>query len=85
MAAGEIIISDGRITPEILEKITSEVVNNIQTTSKDPGQYEEVDSLQGITSIPVFHQSGSTYKLVRVLLSILKGVCLLYTSDAADE
>ena len=74
MAAGEIIISDGRITPEILEKITSEVVNNIQTTSKDPGQYEEVDSLQGITSIPVFHQSGSTYKLVRVLLSILKGV-----------
>lgn len=74
MAAGDIIIPDGRLTPEILEKITSEVVNNIQTTSKDPGQYEEVDSLQGITSIPVFHQSGSTYKLVRVLLSILKGV-----------
>lgn len=74
MAAGDIIIPDGRITPEILEKITSEVVNNIQTTSKDPGQYEEVNSLAGITSIPVFQQSGSTYKLVRVLLSILKGV-----------
>lgn len=74
MAAGDIIIPDGRITPEILEKITSEVVNNIQTTSKDPGQYEEVESLTGITSIPVFQQSGSTFKLVRVLLSILKGV-----------
>lgn len=74
MAAGDIIIPDGRLTPEILEKITSEVVNNIQTTSKDPGQYEEVDSLTGITSIPVFQLSGSTYRLVRVLLSILKGV-----------
>ena len=74
MATGDIIISDGKITPEILEKITNEVVNNIQTTSKDPGQYEEVSSLQGITSIPVLQQSGSTYKLVRVLLSILKGV-----------
>lgn len=74
MAAGDIIIPDGKITPEILQKITNEVVNNIQTTSKDPGQYEVVNSLQDITSIPVFQQTGATYKLVRVLVSILKGV-----------
>ena len=74
MAAGDIIIPDNTITPELLDKIASEVQDRILSTSKDPGQYEEVDSLTGITSIPVFQQSGSTYKLVRVLLSILKGV-----------
>lgn len=74
MAAGDIIIPDNTITPEILEKITSEVVNNIQATSKDPGQYEEVNSLQGITSLPVFQTSGAAYKLVRVAISILRGV-----------
>lgn len=74
MAAGDIIIPDGRLTPEILEKITSEVVNNIQTSSKDPGQYEEVNSLQDITSLPVFQTSGAAYKLVRVAISILRGV-----------
>lgn len=74
MAAGDIIIPDNTITPELLDKIAAEVQNRLSSTSKDPGQYEEVDSLTGITSIPVFQQSGSTYKLVRVLLSILKGV-----------
>lgn len=74
MAAGDIIIPNNIITPEILEKITSEVVNSIQTTSKDPGQYEEVNSLQGITTLPVFQVSGAAYKLVRVAVSILHGV-----------
>lgn len=74
MAAGDIIIPNNIITPDILEKITSEVVNSIQTTSKDPGQYEEVDSLQGITTLPVFQVSGAVYKLVRVAVSILRGV-----------
>lgn len=73
MAAGDIIIPNNTITPEILERISSEVKNSIASTSKDPDQYEEVNSLAGITSIPVFQQSGSNYKLVRVLLSILKG------------
>ena len=74
MAAGDIIIPDNTITPELLDKIAAEVQNRLSSTSKDPGQYEAVESLQGITSIPVFQQSGTTYKLVRVLLSILKGV-----------
>lgn len=73
MAAGDIIIPNNTITPEILDQITGEVQNRIASTAKDPGQYEEVNNLTGITSIPVFQQSGADYKLVRVLLSILKG------------
>lgn len=74
MAAGDIIVSGGRITAEELDTIAAEVTNRLSSTSKDPGEYEEVGSLEGITSIPVFQQSGSTYKLVRVLISILRGV-----------
>ena len=67
MAAGDIILSDGTtITPEDLQKIAS--------TAKDPGQYEEVSSLTGVSSLPAFQVLGSTYKLVRVALSVLKGV-----------
>lgn len=73
MAAGDIIIPGNTITPEILDQIASEVQNRLASTSKDPGQYEEVNSLTGITSIPVFQQSGADYKLVRVLVSLLKG------------
>lgn len=74
MATGDITINGVNFTPEDFDQIAREVTNRIMTTSKDPGQYEEVNSLQGITSIPVFQQSGNTYKLVRVLLSILRGV-----------
>lgn len=74
MAAGDITIAGSNFTPADFDKIAAEVTIRIASTSKDPGQYEVASSLQGITSIPVFHQSGSTYKLVRVLVSILKGV-----------
>ena len=46
----------------------------IASTAKDPGQYEEVSSLTGVSSLPAFQVLGSTYKLVRVALSVLKGV-----------
>lgn len=74
MAAGDIIVSGGRITAEELDAIAAEVTNRLSSTSKDPGEYEEVGSLEGITSIPVFQQAGATFKLVRVLISILRGV-----------
>lgn len=73
MAAGDIIIPDNTITPELLDKIAAEVQKRIASTSKDPGQYDIVESLQGLTSLPVFQQSGSSFKLVRVLISIFKG------------
>lgn len=75
MAAGDIILSSGTtVTPEDLQKIAASVTELIASTSKDPGQYEEVTSLQGVTSLPVFQVSGAAYNLVRVAVSILKGV-----------
>ena len=75
MAAGDIILSDGTtITPEDLHKIAAAVEDLIASTAKDPGQYEEVSSLTGVSSLPAFQVLGSTYKLVRVALSVLKGV-----------
>ena len=74
MAAGDIILSDGTtITPEDLQKIAAAVTELINTNAKDPGQWEEVKSLQGITSLPVFQVVGATYKLVRVAVEILRG------------
>ena len=75
MAAGDIILSDRTtITPEDLQKIAAAVEDLIASTAKDPGQYEEVSSLTGVSSLPAFQVLGSTYKLVRVALSVLKGV-----------
>lgn len=75
MAAGDIILSNGTaITQEDLQKIAAAVEDLIASTAKDPGQYEEVSSLTGVSSLPAFQVLGSTYKLVRVALSVLKGV-----------
>lgn len=75
MAAGDIILTDGTtITPNDLQKIAAAVEDLIAATAKDPGQYEEVTTLTGVTSLPVFLQLGAVYKLVRVAVSILKGV-----------
>lgn len=74
MAAGDLILSDGTtMTPEDLQKIAAAVTQLINSNAKDPGQWETVSSLQGITSMPVFQVLGSTYKLVRVAVELLKG------------
>lgn len=75
MAAGDTILSDGTtITPEDLQKIAAAVEDFIASTAKDPGQYEEVDSLVGISSLPTFQQSGNTFKTVRATIKALQGV-----------
>lgn len=75
MAAGDIILSDGTtIAPEDLQKIAAAVEDLIASTAKDPGQYEEVDSLVGISSLPTFQQSGNTFKTVRATIKALQGV-----------
>lgn len=74
MAAGDIIIPDNTLTPEILATIAAEVNKLVGTNAKDPGQWESVTSLQGVTSLPVFQQMGGAYKLVRVAVSVLKGI-----------
>jgi hypothetical protein len=68
-----ITINGLTFTPEDVNELAEAVVSIIQTTAKEPSQYEEVDSVAGVTSIPVFKQSGNTYTLVRVLVSLLKG------------
>lgn len=74
MAAGDIIIPDNTITPEIIQQIAAAVEDLIASTAKDPGQYEEVDSLVGISSLPTFQQSGNTFKTVRATIKALQGV-----------
>ena len=72
---GDIILSDGTtITPDDLQKIAAAVEDLIASTAKDPGQYEEVDSLVGISSLPTFQQSGNTFKTVRTTIKALQGV-----------
>lgn len=74
MAAGDIIIPDNTITPEIMQKIAAEVTKLINTNAKDPGQWEVVTSTNGVASLPVLQVMGSTYKLVRLAVSTLQGV-----------
>lgn len=74
MAAGDINIDGIQISPEGLARLVAAVTQNIGAKSNDPGQIEVIDSLNGVTSIPVLQQIGSTVKLVRVLVSILRGV-----------
>lgn len=74
MAAGDINIDGIQISPEGVARLVAAVTQNIEAKSNDPGQIEVIDSLNGVTSIPVLQQIGSTVKLVRVLVSILRGV-----------
>lgn len=74
MAAGDIIIPNNTITPEIMQKIAAEIIKQINTNTKDPGQWEVVTSTAGIASLPVLQVMGATYKLVRVAISTLQGV-----------
>ena len=74
MAAGDIIIPNNTITPEIMQQIATEVEKLIGTNAKDPSQWETVQSIDGVTSLPVFKIIGNTYKLVRVAVSILQGI-----------
>ncbi|GEM_PF-332317 len=73
MASSDIIINGVTFTPQDLEQLTREISNRLKSTSKDPNQYEQITTLDGVTSIPVFQQDGTTYRLVRVLTSLLKG------------
>lgn len=75
MAAGDIILSDGTtVTAEDIQKIASAVKSQLASESKDLTQYEEVNSIDNVSSLPGLRVSGSAATLVRVALSVLKGV-----------
>lgn len=73
--AGDIILSNGTtITASEVAEIASEVKKLIAKEAKEPSQYEEVDSLANLTTLPALLQNGSVYKLVRVAVELLKGM-----------
>lgn len=71
---GDIILSNGTvITASELAEIAGEVKKLIAKESKEPSQYEEVNSLSGLTTLPALLQSGSSFRLVRAAVELLKG------------
>lgn len=75
MAAGDIILPDGTVIPvSAQQQIAAAVKEMIAAESKDLTQYEEVDSIDNVSSLPGLRVSGSAATLVRVALSVLKGV-----------
>lgn len=75
MAVGDIILSDGSsISPEDLATIAAEVKKLLEAGSKELSQYEEASSLSGVSSLPGVLQQGEVSKLVRVSLTLLKGL-----------
>lgn len=75
MAAGDIILPDGTVIPvSAQQQIAAAVKEMIAAESKDLTQYEEVDSIDNVSSLPGLRVSGSVATLVRVALSVLKGV-----------
>lgn len=75
MAAGGIILGDGTaITEAEIEQIAAAVKDILAKESKDPAQYELVNSLANLTTLPALLQNGSVYRLVRVAVDLLKGL-----------
>ena len=75
MAAGDIILPDGTVIPvSAQQQIAAAVKEMLAAESKDLTQYEEVSSIDNVSSLPGLKISGSAATLVRVALDVLKGV-----------
>ena len=73
MATGDVTLSNGTvITASEVAEIASEVKALLAKESKEPSQYEQVQSLANLTTLPALLQNGSAYKLVRVAVDLLK-------------
>lgn len=70
----DITLSNGTVITEAeLATIAFAVKQLIAKESKEPSQYEEVTSLAGLTTLPALLQSGSSFRLVRAAVELLKG------------
>ena len=70
----DITLSNGTVITEAeLATIAFSVKQLIAKESKEPSQYEEVNSLSGLTTLPALLQSGSSFRLVRAAVELLKG------------
>lgn len=71
---GDIVLNNGTtITAEELAEIAGEVKKLIAKEAKEPSQYEEVNSLANLTTLPALLQNGAVYQLVRAKVELLKG------------
>ena len=74
MAEGDLILSNGTsISPEDIRLIAAEAKKILASESKELMQYEEVTSLSRVSSFPAISQQGTTLKLVRIAMDLLKG------------
>ena len=82
--AGDIILNNGTtITAAELAEIAGEVKKLIAKESKEPSQYEQVQSLANLTTLPALLQNGLEFKLVRVAVELLNPV--LQKTDLAIQ
>ena len=82
--AGDIILSNGTvITASELSEIAGEVKKLIAKDAKEPSQYEQVQSLANLTTLPALLQNGLEFKLVRVAVELLNPV--LQKTDLAIQ
>lgn len=75
MAEGDLILSNGTaISPEDIRLIASEAKKILASESREIMEYEEVFSLSRISSFPAVYQQGTSFKLVRIAMNLLKGL-----------
>ena len=74
MAVGDLILTNTSLTPEDLDKIAAEVEKDLAANAKEPNEFEEIQSIADLTSLPALQLQGGVYKLVRVAVSLLKGL-----------
>ena len=74
MATGDLILSDVILTPEDVQLVAQAVKPIIASESKEPNEFEEVQSLADLTSLPALSQQGGVFKLVRFSMQLLKGL-----------
>ena len=59
MAAGDIILGNGgTVTASDIQQIAAAVKSQLASESKDLSQYENVETLSGVSSLPGFMESG---------------------------
>lgn len=84
MAVGDLILTNTSLTPEDLDKIAAEVEKDLAANAKEPNEFEEIQSIADLTSLPALQLQGGVYKLVRVAVSLLKGLDGTNGQDGKD-
>lgn len=74
MAEGDVILSSFSLTPEDMDMLAAKVEQILAAKSKEPNEFEIVNSITDLLSIPALQLQGSEFKLVRFAIELLKGL-----------